>query len=212
MAREPERRVLWLIGSVASVFCALLPPLARAEPPALNQKVVSYARDNLGKRVGDGSCYTLAVEALGYAGARPFPLDRTNGDYVWGERVESVKEALPGDILQFRDAEFRGKRRLSGGRWLSWRYSYAHHTAILTGVRERGKVITLLHQNVGSEGADDDEKQIVQEGTLRLDSLQKGGWVRIYRPVSAEVTRTRSDRQRSSERGDDPSSKDETNE
>lgn len=160
---------------------------APAEPPAipiLNQKVAEFAESQRGKKVGNGSCVTLAVEALRSANAKRFRLNRADGDYVWGRRVDDFKDALPGDILQFRDAEFKGKKYLTRRRWISWHESYPHHTAIVSEASEGGKVLTVLHQNVGPKGADDDEKQIVQTGTLRIDSLQKGGWVRIYRPIA----------------------------
>jgi hypothetical protein len=51
-----------------------------------------------GKKVGDGQCISLAVEALRYAGAKRYPFD-PSGDYVWGRPVASFKEALPGDII-----------------------------------------------------------------------------------------------------------------
>ena len=150
----------------------------------LNEKVVAFARSNLGKKVGNGDCTTLAVAALRDSGARMFSLRRADGDYVWGELVESSKEARPGDILQFRDAVFKGRQRFSGGRWISWSYEYHHHTAIVGGVKMDGKVLIVLHQNVGGKDASEDQKRTVQEGTLRMDSLQKGGWVRIYRPLA----------------------------
>jgi hypothetical protein len=80
----------------------------RAEPqakvPALNAKVIEFAQAQRGKKVGDGSCLTLAVKALEHAGAVRYPLSRADGDYVWGRRIEQFRDALPGDILQFRDA------------------------------------------------------------------------------------------------------------
>jgi hypothetical protein len=160
---------------------------SRADEPvpdaSINEKVVTFARANLGKKVGNGDCTTLAVAALRDSGARVFSLRRADGDYVWGRLVESSKEARPGDILQFRDAVFKGKQRFSGGRWISWYYEYHHHTAIVGEVKMDGKVLIVLHQNVGDKNADEDRKRTVQEGTLRMDSLQKGGWVRIYRPL-----------------------------
>ncbi len=78
---------------------------------------------------------------------------------------------------------FKGRRPLSRRRWYSWKYTYAHHTAVVVDVSEGGKVLTILHQNVGAEGAAESEKKVVQEASLRMDSLQPGGWVRIYRPV-----------------------------
>ena len=55
---------------------------------------------------------SLAVEALRYAGAKRYPFD-SSGDFVWGRPVASFQEALPGDILQFRNAVFQGKRWIS---------------------------------------------------------------------------------------------------
>jgi hypothetical protein len=162
----------------------LLPAVEPVPVASLNEKVIAFARANLGKKVGNGDCTTLAVAALRDSGARIFSLRRADGDYVWGELVESSKEARPGDILQFRDAVFKGKQRFSGGRWVSWYYEYHHHTAIVEQVKMDGKVLIVLHQNVGGKDADEAQKRTVQEGTLRMDSLQKGGWVRIYRPLA----------------------------
>jgi hypothetical protein len=160
---------------------------ARAEDPPLpetNAKVVEFARAHLGKKVGDGVCITLAIEAMREAGARRFPLDDPVGDYAWGRRVDAFKDALPGDILQFRDAEFKGKAWLSRRRWITWHSSYPHHTAIVSGVKNGGKLVTVLHQNVSGPGKDGEaDKKLVREDTLRVDSLQPGGWVRIYRPI-----------------------------
>ena len=171
---------------IAALGCAAgaAPPAKeQADVPALNAKVVEFARAQRGKKVGDGSCLTLAVKALEHAGAVRYPLSRADGDYVWGRQIEQFRDALPGDVLQFRDAEFKGKQRLPRGRWVSWHHRYPHHTAIVAGVSQKGKLVTVLHQNVGLDDADDASKKVVQEGTIRTDSLQKGGWVRIYRPI-----------------------------
>lgn len=180
-------------------LCVLLPALlglaaagpTRKDPasddlPALNRKVVEFTRGQAGEKVGNGQCTALASEALRRAGAKRFPFHGTGGDYVWGRPVDSFREALPGDIVQFRDAVFRGRTPLSGHRWMSWRQEYAHHTAVVSEVRDRGKVVVLLHQNVGPPGASAAEKQVVTETTLRTDSLQKGGRIWIYRPVPPE--------------------------
>ncbi len=159
---------------------------AKAEPvlPPLNEKVVTFAQENIGKKVGDGICITFAILALKEAGARPFPLDRADGDYEWGERIERFEDALPGDILQFRDAVFDGRRSLGKGRNAWWHEEYPHHTAIVAGVSDGGKILTILHQNYGGKGKSEADKKMVQEGMLRMSSLQKGGWVRVYRPVA----------------------------
>ncbi len=171
---------LWVIAIVHAAPAA--PPTASAKLPPLNESVVSYAQAHLGKKVGDGSCATLAAEALAAAGARRYPQNRGDNDYIWGKPVENFRDALPGDILQFRDAVFQGRKRYTRGRTITWHYSFPHHSAVVSKVSEGGKVIAILHQNVGLKDVGDEEKKIVQEWSLRMDSLQKGGWVRIYRP------------------------------
>jgi hypothetical protein len=160
----------------------------KAEPPPLpplNEKVFEFAKSNLGKPVGDGICITLAVEALREAGARRASFRDPKGDYEWGELVPDMKDALPGDILQFRDAVFKGQRSLGRGRTTRWHAEYLHHTAIVAKVERQGKLITIYHQNVATKGKGEAEKGNVQEGELRMESLQKGGWVKAYRPVPA---------------------------
>ncbi|MDR3638773.1 MAG: hypothetical protein P4L84_33510 [Isosphaeraceae bacterium] len=153
--------------------------------PPLNEKVAAYARANAGQKVGDGICITLAVMALKQAGARAFPLDRADGDYAWGRLIERHQDALPGDILQFRDAVFDG-RRVTKRRTVWWHEEYPHHTAIVSGVSEGGNVLTVLHQNIGGKEKSEADKKVVQETSLRMDSLQNGGWVRVYRPIAPE--------------------------
>jgi len=162
-------------------------PQKKPEPlPPLNEKVFEFAKANLGKPVGDGICITLAVEALQEAGARRASFRDRKGDYEWGELVPDLKDALPGDILQFRDAVFHGQRSLGRGRTTRWHQEYPHHTAIVAKVEHEGKLITIYHQNVTIKGKGESEKGNVQEGELRMESLQKGGWVKAYRPVPAE--------------------------
>jgi hypothetical protein len=157
----------------------------KPEPlPPLNAKVHEFAKSNLGKPVGDGICITLAIDALKDAGAKSFPFDRS-GDYVWGELVPDFKDVLPGDILQFRDAVFKGQRSLGGGKTIRWSAEYSHHTAIVAKVEKGGKLITIYQQNVTTKGKPESEKGKVQEAELRMESLQKGGWVKAYRPIPA---------------------------
>lgn len=67
-----------------------------------NQNVVVWARSRLGQQVGRGECWDLADQALRQAGAQSSTTTGANDDYVWGDPVE-LKDATPGDILQFRD-------------------------------------------------------------------------------------------------------------
>jgi hypothetical protein len=182
-----HKLVPWIRPRPCLVLCIATALLLAADAPTprlpdLNGKVVAFARANLGKCVGDGSCTTLAIAALESAGVRFYPSVEPGGALVWGQPVESFEEALPGDILQFHDAVFQGKKATSKRRWTSWHQKYPHHTAIVSRVSEGGNVVAVLHQNVTIFGKGDKN---VLEGTLRIDSLQKGGWVRIYRPVAA---------------------------
>jgi hypothetical protein len=161
------------------------PQVKAAAPalPPLNAKVLAFAQENKGEKILDGQCTSLARAAIRAAGARRFPFEG-GGDFVWGEPVPSFRDALPGDVLQFRDAVFEGKRYVTKRRWVSWKQEYHHHTAIVAEVREKGNVVVVLHQNVGPNDAPDSEKKVVQEGTLRTNSLKEGGKVWIYRPVA----------------------------
>jgi len=75
--------------------------------PSTNQKVAIWALGRLGQRVGSGECFDLADQALRNAGANSAAdLGPTgdDADYVWGDSIQ-VKDAMGGDILQFRDHE-----------------------------------------------------------------------------------------------------------
>jgi hypothetical protein len=172
---------------VLAVAAVLLLTAADPAPslPVLNEKVLAFARAKLGTSVADGVCTSLAIAALREAGAQTYPMAGRDGDYVWGEPIESFKEALPGDILQFRNAVLKGNKPLPRGRWTSWHFEYPHHTAIVASVSPGGRRITVLHQNVTVGGKDKKDAKLVQETPLPIDSLQKGGWIHIFRPVAA---------------------------
>jgi hypothetical protein len=156
------------------------------EVPAWNRKVLAFARDHLGKKVGDGECATLAVRVLEEAKARRFHTSR-DGEYVWGELIRTVTpekkqpgDVLPGDILQFRDAVLVRKV----GRTTS-EYTYPHHTAIVEAVKSDGKILELLHQNAGDFDASAEMRRKVQRASLSLTDLKKG-FIKVYRPQPPE--------------------------
>ena len=82
----------------------------------------------------------------------------------------SAAKVRPGDIVQFRDTKFAG-RRPGGG---TYTMSFSHHTAVVQTVGAEGRVVNVLHQNYAG-------KKTVAETTLNLNDLQ-GGWLRFYRP------------------------------
>jgi len=172
---------VFLILAMALLLAADAPK--EREAPELNQKVLAFAKDNLGKRVGDGECATLAVQALREARAKPWSIS-SEGAYVWGKLVRTITpktnlsgEALPGDIVQFRDVTTAGK---IGG--TSFEATYPLHTAIIAAVKDDGKVVELLHQNYGEVQAKDEDRRKVQRSTLRFEDLKKGT-IKVYRPA-----------------------------
>ena len=151
--------------------------LLGADP--VGDRVVAFARAQVGQRVGDGECSALAVEALRQAGAQP----RAGG--AWGAQRASLKEAQPGDILQFEGATFVRTRSLPSGALVTLTIEYPHHTAIVARVRKRGPrpVLVILHQNAGGAQQDDDSRKVVQEWTLNMAELRAGKVV-AFRPVA----------------------------
>ena len=161
-----------------------VPGMASKDDPsaALGEKVVKFCKENKGKMVGDGECGTLAQAAIREAGGRPvneFAESPGPGDYAWGELVFVLEfkegkrkrepadgKARPGDIIQYRDANFRK----GGGIAI-----FPHHTAIVTEVKSNGDMVVFEQNMLG--------RKEVTQGTLSLAGMS-GGWIRVYRPVA----------------------------
>lgn len=117
--------------------------------------VIAHANDKVGQRVGDGECTRVAEYALKQAGMKTtsdFGVTGRNADYVWGTNI-LPDNALPGDILQFRNHVMRVTRRKPDGTLIETRdYNRGHHTAILASknMRYQGeKVMNGVRQPVG---------------------------------------------------------------
>jgi hypothetical protein len=145
-------------------------PLAEAPPPgpiglngssgaapapstqSIADRIVSFARQRLTHRVGDGQCYALADRALSGAGAKSAPDHgeiTPDADYVWGRSV-TLSQLQPGDVIQFRDYEFTRTvvtETSSGTTTTEAAGDRPHHTAIVERVGPQGEV-TVLEQNV----------------------------------------------------------------
>jgi hypothetical protein len=89
-------------------------------------KILSFAKENMGEAVGNGECWTLANEAFKAAGIK-----RPGADVsVWGREIDIKKEEiLPGDIVEFDNADLGGGMKIDG-----------LHTAIVAKVKRRGAV------------------------------------------------------------------------
>ena len=162
---------MMLLGVAASASSAP----ANDPAAAVRERVLAFAKANLGKTVGNGECAALAFRALKAAGAKPrapygFPTPR---DYVWGELVllaegtpngpkmtGSLNDVQPGDVAQFGNVKFA-------------RAHMAHHTAVVADISPTR--LGLLEQHVGGQ-------RIVVLGSVRLDKLATG-WIRFYRPI-----------------------------
>lgn len=133
----------------------------------LNEKVRQYANSMMGKKVGDGECWSLVNEALKSAGAHQ-PGQGGYGSYVFGKAI-GLNELKPGDILQFENVVF--KHTNPNGSWSQ--NNFPHHTAIVNSVS--GRQIGLIHQNINGN-------KTVQTGTINLDDKQSGGTLSAFRP------------------------------
>src|SRR6266545_3177081 len=155
-----------LTGTIAlALGLALLATAAHADE-SLNQRVVQFAADHLGKKVGDGECATLIVEALRTTGAAA-PVGDSEGRFTFGKPIER-KALTAGDLIHFEKARFEHKSADGGFSWAE----FPLHTAIVQ--RVQGTRVTLLHQNYGG-------KRTVQRLTLDLADLKRGT-VAYFRP------------------------------
>lgn len=126
----------------------------------IQQKVVTFATQKIGQKVGSGECFDLADEALAKAGgktASDYAKVTPTADYVWGDLVATAM-AQPGDILQFRDYELKVTTttltKVTQGKNLVVEYhrnstkllSRPHHTAIV--IKGGARELEILEQNV----------------------------------------------------------------
>jgi hypothetical protein len=150
--------------------------------PELNQRIVDFARAQLGKQVGDGECTALVVAAYRSAGARRLPPYGRDADYVWGAELRTAAEVLPGDVIQFRDARFERRERLRNGGQRVTTTTFPHHTAIVAETRPSGAAFVILHQNSGDPSLPEAQRRTVRQDSLRMQDHRRGKlW--FYRPL-----------------------------
>lgn len=130
-----------------------------------NPRVVEFAYRKMGAQVGNGECWTLAFEALGFAKA--WQPGRDGRDvFNFGQNVTG-QSLVAGDIIQLFDARID----YPDGSWSTF---IPQHTAIIEWAV--GKRLGVLHQNVGGD-------RRVQRGVIDLDYLTRGNY-QIYRPLA----------------------------
>ena len=164
-----------------AVIDALIEASVLVKEEVAARELVAFCKDNLGKQVGNGECATLAQEAMKTIGAKPFYEYKESpeaSDYVWGEAVFVLEFASgkrkrdptdakpkPGDVIQYRNATFRGSRIT---------FTYPHHTSVIAEVKPNGDLM-VYEQNMNG-------KKEVMLSTIRPNELV-GGWIRVYRPA-----------------------------
>jgi len=118
---------------------------------ALSRKILEYAAFRFGQQVGTGECFDLADFALKNSKAKTaknYGKITASADYVWGKLV-NYKQAIPGDIIQFRNYKMMTTIIEDGytpGHGVTNR---PHHTAIVHEVKSNGEII-VLEQNVNN--------------------------------------------------------------
>jgi RNA polymerase sigma factor (sigma-70 family) len=104
-ANEKSEVVVWRLPDEPKTTTAAQPAKSSAPPiktaaeasPDYNARVLKFATEQIGKKVGDGSVRTLAIEALKASGARQ-PGGAGYGADVFGKEVP-LSEVRAGDIL-----------------------------------------------------------------------------------------------------------------
>lgn len=125
---------------------------------SIQDKILNYSLQNLGKKIDKGECWDLAAGALNFANAD------WDLSYNFGLKINYPKQELkPADILQFTNI----KLKLPNGSM-----SFPKHTAIV--YKANGKIVTLLQQNFN-------KKRYVDTLTINMDYI-KSGKVEAYRP------------------------------
>jgi hypothetical protein len=188
-------------------------PAALSGADALGRRIVAFARQHRGQSVSTGECAALVEAALQSAGARDaasYGEITEDADYVWGRNI-ALKDARPGDILQFRNYsitttvqttwQFPDGHTETAQNWLV--SERPHHSAIVE--RNFGTRLAILEQNAPPAG------RAVQELTLPVASMsylnttndgvpavvrttvKVEGEIRVYRPqlVSAPLETAR---------------------
>ena len=134
----------------------------------------------MNQTVSNGECAELPNVALHNFHAKSFdstggPTD-SNGDYVWGNLVSEVHPGriplgvLPGDIVQFRDAQFKWTTGNT-----TWTSEASHHTAVVESISADRMHLCVLQQNSGG-------KRFVQYGYFYLGGLT-AGVMHYYHPT-----------------------------
>jgi hypothetical protein len=184
-------------GPVGTVQTVSAPP-----PPALGQRVLQFAKDNLDQQVGDGQCFALADQALhsvGAASAADFGPVHAHTDYKWSSQRVNTSDAQPGDIIQFRNFSFKKRNDNADGSFSETEGSRGNpnHTAVVVSNDGAGNLI-ILEQNVNVGGSAGQADKTVRQNEIPTASMsfksgtstitvKVTGTMVVYRPMPKSV-------------------------
>ena len=171
----------------------------------LGNTIASFAIRAQGRVVGDGECFSLADQALTYAGARSaayYSEITPDGDYIWGKPIR-LNVVRPGDILQFRNYHIQrrvtttihGDDGATSEMQSQEMEERDHHTAIVTA--NYGTSLAIAEQNVEPLGRVVQQnvieiasgtKQTASAGTQTTTEIVVDGDIRAYRPQRGQST------------------------
>ncbi len=135
-----------------------------SQVPPLNQKILDFVKQNMGKTVDRGECWDLAAVPLYEFNAK------WDGKFTFGKPIDPNKDVVfPGDIIQFFDVVFEYQKDDA-----VIKETMKQHTAIVYKVN-RKKEYVIAHQNTSDWG------RVVGTSTINLNNL-KVGKILFYRP------------------------------
>ena len=151
-------------------------PMKDTTDNAVSQLVVNYGTRSLGHVVGSGECWDLPYEALRFAKANT-PHELGNDLYVWGQRIENLNDAQPGDLLQFEGVRMKREWVTGDGvkHWEEFNFG-ERHSAIVEKI-DGGLFFTILNAHVN-------KKKAVTRLRINLsaENIQRGT-IYLYRPT-----------------------------
>jgi hypothetical protein len=153
---------------------------------ALNNGVADFAKRNLGKQVGNGTCWTLverALESVGGKTSNDLTKNKKNfkdADYVWGKLI-TIEALQTGDIIQFRNHTFRATKS-DGSNQI---YIRGHHSAIVasSATMVGVGVIYVYESHVNGSGNVQTNIVYLKSGSYDGIGVVVEGTICCYRPI-----------------------------